>query len=199
VSGQLRNGPDRRAAHRKVRAEGVAQDVDAAGERQPSAGLSSLHPASQRPGGDELIIASTYPGSCVPGVCFSAMYFFAAATRCSTGNARLYFVRWLGCFQPMTDSALHSAVLSLGMKKSARALTFAGRARVVGVTKYKLPSGIRQSVNIGSSSLSGKYCVAMNSGSSVMARPARTVGNNASTLVPRKTPVGVTEHSAPFL
>jgi len=48
VSGQVLNGPNRRAAHRKVRAEGVAQDVDAAGERQPSAGLSSLHPASQR-------------------------------------------------------------------------------------------------------------------------------------------------------
>src|SRR6266446_3432722 len=75
----------------------------------------------------------------------------------------------------------------------------AGRARAVGVTKYKPPSGRRQSVNIGSSCLPGKYCVVMNSGSSVIARPARTVGNNASTLVPRKAPVGVTGHSSPFL
>jgi hypothetical protein len=48
VSGQLLKCPNRRAAHRKVRAEGVTQDVDTAGQRQPSAGLRSLHPASQR-------------------------------------------------------------------------------------------------------------------------------------------------------
>jgi hypothetical protein len=54
VSGQLLNGPNRRSAHRKVRAEGVPQDVDAAGQRQPGARLRSLHPASQRVGGDEL-------------------------------------------------------------------------------------------------------------------------------------------------
>jgi len=51
---QLLNCPNRRAAHRKVRAEGVAQDVDTAGQRQPSAGLRSLHPASQRVGRDEV-------------------------------------------------------------------------------------------------------------------------------------------------
>jgi ketosteroid isomerase-like protein len=56
-----------------------------------------------------------------------------------------YFLRWFGYFQPMTASALHSVVPSLAMKKSANAPTFAGRARAVGVTKYKPPSGRRQS------------------------------------------------------
>jgi hypothetical protein len=32
-----------------------------------------------------------------------------------------------------------------------------------------------------------------------MASPARTVGSNASTLVPRNAPVGVTVHSSPLV
>src|SRR5258708_2250922 len=100
-------------------------------------------------------------------------------------------------FHPMSVSALHSAAVSLEMKKSANALTFAGRARPEAVTKYRPPSGKRQSVKTGSSCLSTKYCVATNSGSSVIASPARTVGSNASTLVPRNAPVGVTVHSSP--
>src|ERR1700686_5860139 len=102
-------------------------------------------------------------------------------------------------FHPMSASVLHSAAVSLEMKKSANALTFAGRARAVAVAKYRPPSGKRQSVKTGSSCLPRKYCVATNSGSSVMASPARTVGSNASTLVPRSAPVGVTVHSSPLV
>jgi hypothetical protein len=43
----------------------------------------------------------------------------------------------------------------------------------------------------GASAFAGKYCVAMNSGSSVIASPSSTVGNNASTLVPLSGLVGV--------
>ena len=115
--------------------------------------------------------------------------------RCRRHN---HLMRWPGGFQPISVSALHSAAASLEMKKSANALTFAGRARAVGVTKYRPPSGSRQSVRIGSSCLSAKYCVATNSGSSVMASPAMSMGSNASTLVTRNAPVGVIVHSSPL-
>lgn len=49
------------------------------------------------------------------------------------------------------DSARHSASVSFEMKKSASALTFAVRALLEGVTKYKPPSGNRQSVMMASS------------------------------------------------
>jgi len=107
------------------------------------------------------------------------------------------FLRCAGGFQPIAASALHRAFVSLAIKKSARADTFAGRARAVGVTKYNPPSGRLQSVRIGSSCSFGKYCVAMNSGSSVIASPSNTVGNNASILVPLSGPVGVIGHSSP--
>lgn len=40
-----------------------------------------------------------------------------------------------GGFQPITASALHGASVSAAIRKSAKAETFAGRARAVGVTK----------------------------------------------------------------
>ena len=114
-----------------------------------------------------------------------------------------YLVLWDPLFRregfgSMTAPALHSAAASLEVKKSANALIFAGRARAVGVTKYRPPSGRRQSFKTGSSCFSRKYSVATNSGISVMASPARTVGSNASRFVTRNMPVGVTVHSSRF-
>ncbi len=94
------------------------------------------------------------------------------------------FLRRTGDLHPTPASALHGAPVSCAIKKSARTETLAGRERAVGVTKYSPPSGMRQSPRSGSSCFSRRYWVATNSGSSVMASPSSTVGNNASTLVP---------------
>ena len=96
-------------------------------------------------------------------------------------------------------AALHCAGVSLAMKNSANALIFAGRARAVGV---QIQTPFRQAPIRDPGLellLSGKYWVATNSGSSVMPSPARTVGSNTSTLVPRNAPVGVTVHASPLL
>jgi hypothetical protein len=47
------------------------------------------------------------------------------------------FLRRTAGFHPITTSALHGASVSFAIKKSARAETLAGRARAVGVTKYR--------------------------------------------------------------
>ena len=61
-----------------------------------------------------------------------------------------------GGFQPITASALQGAAAIPAIRKSASAEIYAGRARAVGVTKYKPPSGSAQSPRIGSSALSEK-------------------------------------------
>jgi len=111
----------------------------------------------------------------------------ACQTHRGTAPVTVAYARFLRCeggFQPNTTSALHRTSVSSEIRKSAKADTFAGRARAVGVTKYNPPPGRLQSDSSGSSCLFEKYCVATNSGNSVIASPSSTVGNNASILVP---------------